>query len=402
MLLIYSQMKVSRPMNIMEQLEVYGNEALAFVNRQDEITLIAAAAITLFAFFILLLFWRLRRSKRKRAAQAEGASAQPAASTSTPDEATATVSSAQVDEARASWLGRLQLGLSKTRLHFSSSISELLSKSKSFDEQTQENLHEMLFRADLGVATADVLMEHLSQTFRRDEAPSWPQLRDALVEKVKMILQTGQKPIVRPASGPQVILVVGVNGVGKTTSIGKLAAQYMGEGRSVLMCAADTYRAAAIEQLEMWSKRIGCDIIKHQAGADPASVAYDGVKAAIARKIDVLLIDTAGRLHSKKELMDELAKIKRVIGKDLPEAPHETWLAIDATTGQNAFMQVEAFTEVVQLSGLVVTKLDGTAKGGVVIGVSEKFQLPIRYIGVGEKAEDLRAFNANEFAESVF
>jgi fused signal recognition particle receptor len=209
-------------------------------------------------------------------------------------------------------------------------------------------------------------------------------------------------PLNKPAEGPFVILVVGVNGVGKTTSIGKLAAHYVAEGKSVMLCAGDTFRAAAIEQLQVWGERIGVPVIKHQQGADPASVAFDAVKAAKARGVDVLLIDTAGRLHNKTELMDELAKVKRVITKEMPAAPHETWLVIDATTGQNAVQQVKAFGELVQLSGLVVTKLDGTAKGGVIIGIKQKFKLPIRYIGVGEKAKDLKEFSARDFAESLF
>ena len=382
----------------MEQIEFYWNEAVQFVLKQDEQVLIVSAAVLVFCSAILLLsVWGWRRKKlavRREMLRKEAVKPQTDA---------VTEQASQPNKKPAeSWIARLHSGLTKTRSHFSESIGSLLQGRSTFDEQTQEELHETLFRADLGVATADSLMDHLRKSFDKNSLPSWPELRSELVKKTQEIFDRNAAPINEPSSGPLVILVVGVNGVGKTTSIGKLAAQYMNQGKSVLMCAADTYRAAAIEQLETWAQRTGCDIVKHKAGADPASVAYDGVKAAIARNIDVLLIDTAGRLHSKKELMDELAKIKRVIGKDLEGAPHETWLAIDATTGQNAFQQVQAFSEVAQLSGLVVTKLDGTAKGGVVIGVSERFSLPIRYIGVGEKAEDLRPFQPKEFAESVF
>jgi fused signal recognition particle receptor len=199
-----------------------------------------------------------------------------------------------------------------------------------------------------------------------------------------------------------VILVVGVNGVGKTTTIGKLSAHFLADDKKVLLAAADTFRAAAIEQLSVWGERLGVDVVKHKQGADPAAVAYDGVKAAMARGTDVLMIDTAGRLHAKQELMEELGKINRIIGRDLPGAPHETWLVIDATTGQNAMQQVKAFSQVVKLSGLVVTKLDGTAKGGVLLSIAEQFKLPIRYVGVGESAADLRPFNPTDFADSLF
>jgi fused signal recognition particle receptor len=213
---------------------------------------------------------------------------------------------------------------------------------------------------------------------------------------------SNQTPLKKPTEGPWVILVVGVNGVGKTTSIGKLAARFLSEDKKVLLAAADTYRAAAIDQLQVWGERLGVDVIAHKQGSDPAAVAYDAVKAAIARNSDVLLIDTAGRLHSKNDLMKELQKIYKVIGKDLPGAPHESWLVVDATTGQNAVQQVKAFTEVASLTGLISTKLDGTAKGGVLIGISDTFKLPIRYVGVGEKATDLHEFKAADYVDSLF
>ncbi|NRA67102.1 MAG: signal recognition particle-docking protein FtsY [Pseudobacteriovorax sp.] len=303
---------------------------------------------------------------------------------------------------RKTWLSRLHSGLSKTRDQFANSLSQIIQGKGNLDSETLEDLHEILFRADLGVETADLLIDDLRDTFKGTDSPQWEDVRNRLKIKAEEILSKNQNEANFQAKGPTVVLIVGVNGVGKTTSIGKLAAQYMSEGKSVLLCAADTYRAAAIEQLETWSNRIGCDIVKHKQGSDPASVAFDGVKAAIARNVDALLIDTAGRLHNKKELMDELGKIKRVLGKDLPEAPHETWLAIDATTGQNAYQQVGAFSDVASITGLIVTKLDGTAKGGVVVGVSNKYGIPIRYIGVGEKAADLREFNPKDFSASLF
>ncbi|HYX34098.1 MAG TPA: signal recognition particle-docking protein FtsY [Oligoflexus sp.] len=304
---------------------------------------------------------------------------------------------------QASWLQRLRQGLSKTRTHLKDNLSRLLGGQK-LDEQTLEQVHEVLFRSDLGVETADYLVDILRKRFGgQSAAPEWSVISAELKQAVTASLQGMEDAALNtPAEGPFVILVVGVNGVGKTTSIGKLAARYVAEGKSVLLCAGDTFRAAAIEQLQVWGDRLNVPVIKHQQGADPASVAFDAVKAAKARGVDVLLIDTAGRLHNKTELMDELAKVKRVIAKEMPSAPHETWLVIDATTGQNAVQQVKAFGELVQLSGLVVTKLDGTAKGGVIIGIKQKFKLPIRYIGVGEKAKDLKEFSARDFAESLF
>ncbi|MFK7825007.1 MAG: signal recognition particle-docking protein FtsY [Oligoflexales bacterium] len=301
---------------------------------------------------------------------------------------------------KASWLGKLQQGLSKTRNSLQSSMSNLF-QGKKIDDTTLESLHETLFRSDIGVATADKLVGHVNSSLKGKNS-SWEEVKSELHKAAFDIMSTTRHPLNIPSTGPQVILVVGVNGVGKTTSIGKLAAHFMSEDKTVLLCAADTFRAAAIDQLKVWGERLGTKVIAHQQGSDPAAVAYDGVKAAIARESDVLIIDTAGRLHSKNDLMQELNKIKRVIGKDLPEAPHETWLVIDATTGQNAFQQVKAFDEVAKLTGIIITKLDGTAKGGVIIGISDQFKHPIRYIGVGEKASDLREFNPKDYLDSLF
>lgn len=304
---------------------------------------------------------------------------------------------------RASWLKRLAQGLAKTRTALKTSIEGLLTGKTKIDQDVLERLHEALYRADIGVATADKLVDRVKRELAKDDSASWTAVSGALKAEALAILEKPASPATSPPLGtPWVILVVGVNGVGKTTTIGKLAAHFLAADKKVLLAAADTFRAAAIEQLQVWGQRLGVDVIAHKQGADPAAVAYDGVKAAISRKADVLLIDTAGRLHSKHELMAELDKINRAIGKDLPGAPHETWLVIDATTGQNAFAQVKAFKEVVTVSGLVVTKLDGTAKGGVIIGVTDQFGLPIRFVGVGEKASDLRGFEPKDFAESLF
>lgn len=308
-----------------------------------------------------------------------------------------------LDDSQASWLSRLRDGLSKTRNQFSNSLGNLFGTRKVFNDELLEELHENLYRSDMGVETADRMVAALKKTFSGQESmPTWEEASAAMRDEVVTIFSGSEKALNVPTAGPMVILVVGVNGVGKTTSIGKLAARFVSEGKSVLLCAGDTFRAAAIEQLSIWGERLNVPVIKHQPGADPASVAFDGVKAAKARGVDVLLIDTAGRLHSKAELMEELSKVKRVIQKELPEAPHETWLVIDSTNGQNAVQQVKAFQELISLSGLIVTKLDGTAKGGVIVGIHHKFGIPIRYIGVGEKAADLKAFSARDYADSLF
>lgn len=303
---------------------------------------------------------------------------------------------------RQSWLVRLRGGLAKTRDTFRASVGGIFTKEIKIDDDVLERLHEALYRADIGVKTADKLVSHLRNNLEKNSPTDWQTVANHLKNRATTLLEQPNRSLNKPAEGPWVILVIGVNGVGKTTSIGKLAAHFLAQNKKVLLCAADTFRAAAIDQLQVWGDRLGVEVIKHKQGSDPAAVTFDAVKAAKARQVDVLLIDTAGRLHNKTELMQELDKINRVIGKDLPGAPHETWLVIDATTGQNAVMQVKAFREVVDVSGLVVTKLDGTAKGGVLIGIVDQFSLPIRYVGVGEKAVDLRDFTPGDYVESLF
>lgn len=295
------------------------------------------------------------------------------------------------------WLENLRSGLSKTRDSMRHGLQQLFQKTKITDE-VLESLHELLYKADIGVKTVDKLVSKISESSKGQDL-SWENIRVLLAKETEKILDL---PIPMVSAKPCVILVVGVNGVGKTTTIGKLAANFIAENKSVLIAAADTYRAAAIDQVKIWGDRLGVKVIHHQEGSDPASVAFDAVKAAISRNVDVLLIDTAGRLHNKQNLMAELNKIMRVIKKELPEAPHEVLIILDATTGQNAFLQVKAFKEVVDLTGICVTKLDGTAKGGVIIGLADEFKLPVRYIGIGEKASDLRPFNRNDFVEAIF
>lgn len=303
---------------------------------------------------------------------------------------------------KTSWLARLRTGLTKTRDNLKNSIESVFTGKTTLSSDVLEQIHEILYRADVGVATTDKLVNKLRLNIGKDQAADWNSVSTVLKQEATEILSLADKPLVAPEKKPWVILVVGVNGVGKTTTIGKLSAHFLAQNKKVLLAAGDTFRAAAIEQLQVWGSRLGVEVIAQKQGADPAAVAYDAVKAAIARESDILIIDTAGRLHSKNELMDELGKIYRVIGRDLPGAPHETWLVIDATTGQNAVMQVKAFSEAAKVSGLVVTKLDGTAKGGVILGIADQFRIPVRYIGVGEKAADLRAFVPSEYADSMF
>lgn len=331
----------------------------------------------------------------------EGEDSVEAQKASKPLEALSEIDAIRADT-QASWLKRLRSGLDKTRTRLSDSVGSLFSGKARIDEATLEKLHEALYRADIGVKTADTLVDAVRRKLKDKEQVDWADVSTCLKTTARDILAKPQAPLHIPAKGPWVILICGVNGVGKTTSIGKIAARFLAEDKKVLLAAADTYRAAAIEQLKVWGDRLGIDVISHKQGSDPAAVAYDAVKAAMSRKADVLIIDTAGRLHSKGDLMEELRKINRVIGKDLPGAPHETWLVIDATTGQNAVLQVKAFKEVVDINGLVVTKLDGTAKGGVLVGISDQFDFPIRYVGVGEKAQDLRVFSPSDFADSLF
>lgn len=313
-----------------------------------------------------------------------------------------TKTKATASEDGISWLARLRAGLDKTRSSLQSSISNLFSGGGKVDDATLEQLHEILYRADLGLEATDRLVAKVRQAIRGQDKPSWDDIRTILRTESLQIFMDLPEPSEPPTNELWVILIAGVNGVGKTTTIGKLAANFTNAGMTVILCAADTFRAAAIDQLKVWGQRIGVPVVAKQQGGDPAAVVFDAIASAKAKKADVLIVDTAGRLHSKSDLMDELEKIYRVIKREIPTAPQDAWLVIDATTGQNAFAQVKAFQETAKVNGLVVTKLDGTAKGGVILGISEKFKLPIRFLGVGEKAEDLTKFNPTEFVDALF
>jgi fused signal recognition particle receptor len=306
------------------------------------------------------------------------------------------------EKPRTGLFERLKQGLSKTSASLVGRIDQLVLGKKKIDAETLEELEEILITADLGVNTTVDLIRTLEQRLKRDELVDGTALRNALQEEILARLLPYAAPLDMTATTPFVIMVIGVNGVGKTTTIGKLASRFAGDGKKVVLAAADTFRAAAAEQLEIWGARAGVDVIRHQEGADPSAVVFDACRAAVARQADVLIIDTAGRLHTKVNLMEELKKVRRVMGREIPGAPHETLLILDAATGQNALSQARLFQEAAGVSGLVLTKLDGTAKGGVVVAVCNDFRIPVRYIGVGETAEDLRPFDPREFVAALF
>ena len=298
---------------------------------------------------------------------------------------------------------RLRQGLSKTRSGFTGRLDRLVLGKKEISDDLLEELEEILYTSDLGVATTQELIDLVQDSVARKELNSPENLKIALKEHIRSFLHVPEMEHTNPSPGePLVIMVIGVNGVGKTTTIGKVAHGFKEEGKNVMLVAADTFRAAAIEQLVIWGERVGAEVIKQKNGADPSAVSFDAISSAQSKGTDVVLIDTAGRLHTKVNLMDELKKIQRVVGRKLPGAPHEIWLVLDSTTGQNAISQAEIFHEALGVTGIILTKLDGTAKGGIVVGISHQLGLPIRFIGIGEKIEDLRPFDASEFVEALF
>ncbi len=297
---------------------------------------------------------------------------------------------------------RLKKGLGKTRENLTNKIEKLIIGYADIDDDLLEELEEALIMADVGIDTTEKLMAAVRQGIKKKEINAPEDLKPFLQKEIAAILTEGRAGMKVAAEGPTVLIVIGVNGAGKTTTIGKLASYYKGEGKSVLLAAADTFRAAAIDQLEVWGERSNIPVIKHEEGSDPAAVAFDAVKAAKSRGIDVLIIDTAGRLQTKSNLMQELAKINRVVAREIPGAPHETLLVLDATTGQNAVSQAQLFTKAAPITGIVLTKLDGTAKGGVVIGIKDQLKIPVKWIGVGEGIDDLRPFDAEDFARALF
>lgn len=305
-------------------------------------------------------------------------------------------------------LDRLKDGLEKTRMSFVSKLKNVLFAGRKIDAALLAEIEEILITSDVGVSTTEKLIARLKERVRQDKLEDASAITDVLKEEIHALMAESPSAHndktfdVAEDGRPHVIMVIGVNGVGKTTTIGKLAMNYKTVGRSVLIGAADTFRAAANEQLEVWAQRAGVDIVQQQQGADPAAVAYDTLRAAVSRNADVVIIDTAGRLHNKQGLMQELEKIGRVMKKIKPEAPNDIFLVLDATTGQNAIQQAREFTKVAPITGIILTKLDGTAKGGAVLAIADALQIPVRYIGVGERIDDLQVFDPAAFVEALF
>ncbi len=295
---------------------------------------------------------------------------------------------------------KLKEGLNKTKKSFDEKINNVFSAFRKVDEEFLDELEEALIMSDIGMETSVKIIENLRQRIKKEKIEEPEQVKQALREEMKKILDIADIKL-KLDTKPSVILVVGVNGVGKTTSIGKIANNLVKQGKKVVIAAADTFRAAAVEQLEIWAKRSNSEIVKKQEGVDPASVVYDAIKLSKTNNADVLIVDTAGRLHNKKYLMDELNKIQKVINKEMPEADKEVLLVIDGTTGQNAIQQVKAFKQEADITGLVLTKLDGTAKGGVVIGIVEENKIPVKFIGIGEQIDDMEIFNSEDFVKAI-
>lgn len=295
---------------------------------------------------------------------------------------------------------KLKQGLSKTKNSFEEKMNNVFSTFRKVDEDLLEELEEVLIMSDVGVETSTKIISNLRDRIKKEKIEDAEDVKQALREEIKEIFDSVDNSL-HLDTKPSVILVVGVNGVGKTTSIGKMANRLKQDGKKVVVAAADTFRAAAVEQLEIWANRAGCDIVKREEGVDPASVVFDAIKAAKEKDADVLICDTAGRLHNKKYLMDELIKIKKVIDKELPDASKEVLMVLDATTGQNAISQVKAFKETVDITGLILTKLDGTAKGGVVIGIVNENKMPVKFIGIGEKIDDMEIFSSDDFVKAL-
>ena len=295
---------------------------------------------------------------------------------------------------------KLKNGLNKTKTSFDEKMNDIFSNFRKVDEDLLEELEEALIMSDVGANTSATIINNLRERVKKENIKDEQGVKEALRKEIQEIFDATDNTL-KLETKPAVILVVGVNGVGKTTSIGKIANRLKKDGKKVVVAAADTFRAAAVEQLEIWANRVGCDIVKREEGVDPASVVYDAIKIIKEKNADVLICDTAGRLHNKKYLMDELIKIKKVIDKELPDASEEVLMVLDATTGQNAISQVQAFKETVDITGIVLTKLDGTAKGGAVIGIVNENKVPVKFIGVGEQVDDMEIFNSEDFVKAL-
>lgn len=304
------------------------------------------------------------------------------------------------EPAKEGFLSKIKSGLKKTRDNIMSGVENVLKSFTSIDEELYEELEEALIMADIGVETSVEIINRLREMVKNEKVHEISEVKGLIIRIITEMLREDKNEL--KLTSPSVVLVIGVNGVGKTTTIGKLANSYKKQGKSVILAAADTFRAAAIDQLEIWGERNGVPVIKHQENSDPGAVVYDAVQSAKAKKADILICDTAGRLHNKKNLMDELAKIFKIIAREYPDAQQEVFLVLDATTGQNALQQAKLFKEVANITGLVLTKLDGTAKGGIIIAIKNELKIPVRYVGVGEGIDDLQPFNEEDFARALF
>jgi fused signal recognition particle receptor len=344
-------------------------------------------------------FFSGRKDKpESTAAQPSGEEPEPAALES---ETLENSYSAEAEGSKPGFLARMKQAVARTRESFSAKIETIVALSRTVDESTLEDLETALITSDLGVQTTTAILDALRDRARRQAIEGGEELRTLLKAQICAILEAPRRPIPAPEAPPMVTFLVGVNGTGKTTSAGKLAAWYRAQGHTVLLCAADTFRAAAIEQLAVWATRSGVEMIKTRQGGDPAAVLYDAATAAKARQIDHLIVDTAGRLHTKTGLMDELDKMRRTAAKLIPGAPHEVLLVMDATTGQNGLQQARQFTQSAGVTGIVLTKLDGTAKGGIAVAIAQELNLPVRFAGVGEQMTDLLEFSPAEFVDSL-
>jgi len=365
------------------------------------VPLLAAVLVVLALVVAALLFAYFRR-KPSEPAQDAAQVALPSRATTEPPQASDKPSSSHRDAASVpTSRDELKVGLSKTRAGFIARIAELLSK-KQISEDLLLQLEEVLLTADIGPKTAEQIFSQVRATLSRSELKDPSAVWSVIKDESRRLLKVDSPPIDFAAHHPFVLLVIGVNGVGKTTTIGKLAAQQLAAGRKVILAAGDTFRAAAVEQLEVWGQRAGVPVVRGKEGGDPSSVIFEAIKRAQREGFDLVIADTAGRLHVKEQLMAELQKVRRVVKKADPTAPHETWLVLDATQGQNTIAQARTFKEAMEISGIVLTKLDGTAKGGVILGITHELGVPVRYIGVGEKIGDLRAFDAEDFVDVLY
>lgn len=377
---------------------------------EEQRLLVAYACLYgLATLLVLLLVWGRLRQRRTRAESAPPpaeVSPTPAAAPVVTRDAAAAATVPQPEVEAVSLFERMRAGLSKTQSALLGKVDQLFGSGSAVDARFLEELEEILITADFGMKTTRLLLDSFKRRVANEKVQGLLPLRTIFKEEIKRLLTRDVSVLDCDAkgdeSGPFVMMVIGVNGVGKTTTVGKLAQQFSRQGKKVILGAADTFRAAAADQLMIWGERTGVTVIRHDEGSDPAAVAFDAVKAAVARKADILLLDTAGRLHTKVNLMEEMKKIYRVLGREIPGAPHETLLVLDATTGQNALVQARLFQESVGVTGIVLTKLDGSAKGGMAVAIGAELGLPVRYVGIGEGVDDLRAFDPEMFVDALF